>query len=197
MFIYIWENKIDGKKYLGKCQKSPDSSYIGSGKYFKRAVKKYGIENFERTIIEECTDPNELIEREKYWLDYYDCALSEDFYNISPNSGGGHHGADYNGKRNPMYRKRHPNHKPHYGEANGMFGVHRYGSDNPNAKKVKITDPSGTIHTFSCIKEACNDLFGNSDNYGKFKHMVNRTTQDKTMRKDSMFFGWKGELINE
>lgn len=192
-FIYIWENKINGKKYLGKSQGKPDSSYKGSGKYFNRALKKFGIENFERTIVEYCDDPKELIKREKYWLDYYQAATNPMFYNISPNSGGGHHGANYNGKNNPMWGKKHPNHKSHKGKDNGMFGVHRYGSENPNAKSVEIIDDKGNIYIGDCAKEVCVKIFGNLDFCGRLRHMIRLCENGKKPAKNSIFYGWTGK----
>ena len=197
MFIYLWKNKIDGKKYIGKCQAKETSAYIGSGKYFQRAVKKYGIGNFERTILEYCKNPEHLREREKYWLDFYDVSNNDMFYNISPNSGGGHHGADHKGTNNPMYGKKHPNHKPHYGSDNGMYGVHRYNSDNPNAKIVKITTPDGKQHVFNSLKEACQELRGSDEDYGKMKHLIKKCKEGKHLRKDSTFYGWQGEYLYE
>lgn len=192
-FIYIWENKIDSKRYIGKCQGSPESSYLGSGKYFKRAVRKYGIENFERKIIELCDDPTELTQREQYWLDYYRAATDPMFYNVSPNAGGGHHGANYTGKNNPMWGKKHPNHRPHCGKDNGMYGVHRFGADNPNAKKVIITDCTGKEYKGNCLKEVCFDIFNNYNYYGRLKHMVNLCMRGSKPRKDSVFYGWVGK----
>jgi hypothetical protein len=192
-FIYIWENKLDGKKYLGKCQGDPSSSYVGSGKHFKRAVKKYGLENFERTIIEHCNSPTELIIREQYWLDYYQAATNPIFYNISPNSGGGHHGADYKGEKHPMWGKKHPNHKPHIGKENGMYGVRRHGAKNPNAKAVIIVDDKNNVYEGNCLKEVCNKIFGNTDYYERIKHLVSLCMRGSKPRRDSMFYGWTGK----
>ena len=192
-FIYIWENKVDGKKYLGKSQNRPESTYKGSGKYFNRALKKYGLENFERTIIEYCDDPKELIKREKYWLDYYQAATNPEFYNVSPNSGGGHHGADYRKEKNPMWGKKHPNHKPHRGQENGMYGVHRFGSENPNAKEVEIIDNCGNIFIGKCAKEVCQTIFGNLDYCGRLRHMIRLCESGKKPAKKSMFYGWTGK----
>jgi len=50
-FIYLWKNLINGKKYIGSHVGKVDDGYIGSGKYFKNAIKKYGLENFERQIL--------------------------------------------------------------------------------------------------------------------------------------------------
>lgn len=130
-FVYMWKNKINGKKYIGRHTGSEEDSYVGSGKRFQRAIKKYGIENFERVILEKVEDDSIIKEREQYYLDFFDAANSSEFYNISPNSHGGHHGHDLTGEKNPMFGRKHPNHVKHYGEQNGMFGVHRYGEENP------------------------------------------------------------------
>ena len=129
-FIYLWKNKVNGKKYIGRHSGSEEDSYIGSGKHFQRAYKKYGKENFERVILEYVEGDN-IKEREQYYLDLFDAAKSKEYYNISPNSHGGHHGRDLNGENNPMYNRKHPNHVPHYGEQNGMYGVRRFGEENP------------------------------------------------------------------
>lgn len=192
-FIYMWENKLNGKKYIGKCQGSPESSYIGSGKYFKRAVNKHGLHNFKRTILEHCECPMELVQREKYWLDTYQAATNPMFYNVSPNSGGGHHGADYTGKNNPMWGRKHPNHKPHKGKENGMYGVHRHGAENPNSKSVIIIDNKNNIYEGDCLKEVCIKIFGNDIYYGRMKHLVNLCMRGSTPRRDSMFYGWTGK----
>ena len=81
-FIYVWENRVNGMKYIGKRWGDPSGNYIGSGKYFKRAVEKYGLDQFERTILEFCSSKEELKTREKYWLDFYNVASNPLFYNI-------------------------------------------------------------------------------------------------------------------
>jgi group I intron endonuclease len=80
MVIYLTINKINNKKYLGKdAQNNP--KYLGSGLDLKKAIKKYGIENFEKIILEVCNNKEELWKREEYWLNYYDVKNNKDFYN--------------------------------------------------------------------------------------------------------------------
>jgi group I intron endonuclease len=86
-FIYLWENKHNGKKYIGSHTGTPDDGYIGSGVVFSRAIEKYGIESFTRTILE-FVDKN-IMEREQYYLDKHSAAEDPMFYNINPQAGGG------------------------------------------------------------------------------------------------------------
>ena len=51
-YIYEITNLINNKKYIGsRLSKTIDEKYWGSGKIIKLAIKKYGIENFDRKII--------------------------------------------------------------------------------------------------------------------------------------------------
>ena len=101
-FIYITTNKINGKKYIGQKKYCGNyETYLGSGIALKNAIAKYGRENFTREIIEECGTKDELDEREKYWIKYYDATNSDNFYNIT-NGGDGGFGS---GKNSPWYGK--------------------------------------------------------------------------------------------
>lgn len=79
--IYLIENKINHKKYIGKTIFSVEERWKQHKNDFNKernkdrplykAFKKYGIENFIFSIIEEC-DLQILSEREMYWIKYYD-----------------------------------------------------------------------------------------------------------------------------
>lgn len=115
MFIYKTTNNINGHKYIGLCTRD-DPSYLGSGKLIKRAIKKYGKENFTREILEECDDFDILLEREIYWIEKFDAVNNENFYNLSY---GGYAGSskllkEYWGSMTPEERKTVRNWKPHF-----------------------------------------------------------------------------------
>lgn len=87
MIIYEIKNKVNGKIYIGQHSSDELGSYWGSGKLIKRAIKKYGIENFERTILEKCSNKNELNERERYWIKEKDSIHTG--YNLTDGGTGG------------------------------------------------------------------------------------------------------------
>ena len=84
-FIYITENLINGKRYLGFCgyQKKIWTSYLGSGKQIKQAIKKYGKHNFKRTIIQEAETKEELSQKEIEYITQFNCVESREWYNIA------------------------------------------------------------------------------------------------------------------
>lgn len=80
-YIYKIENKINHKIYIGQTVKYYEERFKQHKENYKReyfsqivlykAFKKYGIENFDFSAIEEI-DNNKLDEREKYWISFYD-----------------------------------------------------------------------------------------------------------------------------
>lgn len=85
-FIYITTNWINGKRYIG--QKIFDNhgqwpSYLGSGVAIKNAIKKYGRKNFSKNIIYIAYSKEELNEKEKEYIQFFNAYDSFDFYNIA------------------------------------------------------------------------------------------------------------------
>lgn len=87
MYGYIYEttNLINGKKYIGQHKSNKfDNWYLGSGIVLKKAIKKYGRENFRTIIIEKInTCKEDLNNREIYWIKYFNAVKSKEYYNNS------------------------------------------------------------------------------------------------------------------
>lgn len=99
MYIYKTTNLINGKVYIGKSEKKFTTEYLGSGVLLSKAIKKYGKENFEVELIEECDTPDTLNDREKFWITEH---MGDNCYNIAEGGTGG----------NTLGN--HPNKKAHY-----------------------------------------------------------------------------------
>lgn len=54
--------------------------------YFHKALSKYGLSNFDITILETCENPEDLNGLEIYWIDYYKSNNRDYGYNLT--SGG-------------------------------------------------------------------------------------------------------------
>lgn len=88
MIVYITTNLVNGKKYVGM-DVNNDKNYLGSGIHIKRAIKKYGKNNFIKEILETCNDREELILCEKKWIEHFDAVNSKKFYNVHEGGIGG------------------------------------------------------------------------------------------------------------
>jgi group I intron endonuclease len=84
-FVYLTTNLVNGKQYVGSHEGNLNDSYLGSGKILRMAIKKYGIENFQREVIVKCDPSINLILEEKYIKEYN--TLQPNGYNISPTGG--------------------------------------------------------------------------------------------------------------
>lgn len=105
-YIYMTVNTISNKKYIGRRHQRLaryDNSYKGSSKELQEDIKKYGTEIFEKFIITEGNYSNTLLgELEKHYIQLYNAANNESFYNISS-------GGDYDLKcavENATFKKR-------------------------------------------------------------------------------------------
>lgn len=102
-YIYKTVNLLNGRSYVGQHSTNKEyDSYIGSGSELKEDIKKYGINNFLKGIIEYCNNQEELNEREKYWINKFDTINNG--YNIC--KGGGDFPILY-GEKNGFFNKKH------------------------------------------------------------------------------------------
>lgn len=85
MYIYKTINRINNLIYVGQSSKDSyaSESYLGSGAKLRRAIKKYGKENFTKEILEDNVEPSMLDEREIYWIEFYNSIDSSIGYNLT------------------------------------------------------------------------------------------------------------------
>lgn len=74
MYYYIYKitNLLTDEYYIGqrRCKHSIDfdTKYMGSGLRIRRAIKKYGVVNFSKIIIQTCQDIDALNVAEAIWI---------------------------------------------------------------------------------------------------------------------------------
>ena len=80
--IYRTTNKINGNIYIGKHKTAnPNDTYMGSGKALKLAVKKYGTENFEKEVLFQFDNEQEMNDKERELVNEEFCSR-HDTYNL-------------------------------------------------------------------------------------------------------------------
>lgn len=101
--VYVTVNKINGKKYIGqhKCNTENDS-YIGTGKTLKKAIEKYGKDNFVRHTLYRGDTREDLNRMEIAFISAFRATERDDYYNIAE---GGATNRILKGKNNPFYGK--------------------------------------------------------------------------------------------
>lgn len=91
-YLYKITNKIDNKIYIGCHQtKNINDGYMGSGKHIKRAVAKYGTENFIKEVLSLHTSANEMYDAEANIVTK-EFASNLSTYNIAEGGRGGYRG---------------------------------------------------------------------------------------------------------
>lgn len=79
-FIYQTTNKVTGKIYIGKHSTTNiKDNYLGSNQELKNDIKKYGIKNFDRTILCFCKNQTELSQKEKEYVTKEFCKLNNTY----------------------------------------------------------------------------------------------------------------------
>ena len=102
-FIYLTTCLVNSKIYIGRHEFNGSKNYLGSGTYFKNALKKYGKENFKRKILRLCYSPHELKIWEYVYIRKYKSQNSSIGYNIAD---GDVNTTDYNPTKRPEIRKK-------------------------------------------------------------------------------------------
>ena len=142
-YIYKFENKINGKVYIGRTDdfnrrliEHRASAKSGKGYTLHDAIRKYGWENFEIDVIDEAESLQEIIAKELEHIVFYDSVRTG--YNSTLETR--HGGDNWEGRKDtPEYfefvqRVR----NLRLGEGNGMYGaVHTEEAKDKMKEKAK------------------------------------------------------------
>jgi len=101
--VYKRTNKINGMFYIGAHSTDDlNDGYMGSGKRFKYALKKYGIDNFKSEILHDVENAELMFFIEQLIVDE-EFLKRKDVYNIYPGGTGG----CPSGENHPLFGKKH------------------------------------------------------------------------------------------
>ena len=103
--IYKWTNKINGKVYIGQsvniAKRKAEHLRLNRLETYNtllaKAFRKYGAENFEFEVLEECSK-DLLNGREAYWIDYYHSTDLQYGYNLEEAGSFTRHQGTHNGR---------------------------------------------------------------------------------------------------
>lgn len=166
-YIYITTNLINNKKYIGQHYGELQDSYLGSGEIFKKALEKYGKDNFKKEILEICDSYESMNVAEKKWIAIYDAVHNPNFYNIATGGFNSNPVAgltkeqeqqrrqrisnSLKGSKNPMWgihmaKEQHPLYgKHHTEEAKQKMSLAKKNGKSPTARKVAIYDENNNF----------------------------------------------------
>ena len=163
-YIYLIKNNINQKIYIGKhTTDNLDDGYMGSGILIKKAITKYGIENFTKWYLAFCDSEEKLNWLECFYIKKYNA--KECGYNLS--DGG-------EGMLNPKSEIREKLSNAHKGEKNPNFGKPR-----SDETKRKISATKKGKHNHKDHKGENNPFYG-KEHSEETKHKISVAMKGKT-----------------
>lgn len=199
--IYCIENKINHKKYIGQSihihrrwseHKYELNNNMHENDYLQKSWNKYGLDNFEFSIIEVCS-VDELDDKECYYISLYNTFDKKYGYNLI--SGGGTNREiseetreklrqanrkrkifpDMSGENNPMFGKNHSD------ETREKIRQSRLGKKTSEQTKIKLSQIRTGDKNSRCVPVYCpelNEIFwGAKDAYLKYGVNPNKISE--------------------
>lgn len=93
---------------------------MGSGTVLKKALSKYGVDNFSKEILYIANNETEALTKERELIKSYNAALSEEFYNIHEGGSGGNTMLGWDSNKRKEFSEKMS--KISSGSKNGMYG---------------------------------------------------------------------------
>jgi len=86
-YLYIKKHSITGLKYFGKTSKKDPYKYLGSGKYWKKHIKKHGKQFVETLWVSELYYDTSIIDHALHFSNENNIVLSDDWANLVMENG--------------------------------------------------------------------------------------------------------------
>ena len=208
MIIYKATNLVNGKIYIGQTtrtlqerKKSHNQLAKRGTPYFRKAIIKYGINNFKWQVICICPNIDSLNDQEQYYIAYYDSMnkgynltsgglnyimsekskkkMSESKQNMSKETKQkiSNNHADVSGEKNPMFGKT--------GENHPMFG--RRGESHPMFGRTGENHPMFNGHHSEKSKKKMSESRKGERNWNYGKHHSKETIEKMSGENNSMY----------
>lgn len=169
MFIYKITNKVNGKIYIGQVyNKSVQDRFKRHIKeanpnhhiVLDRAIYKYGKENFVCEQIDSANSLEELNQKEKYWIKFYNSTDKNIGYNLTE---GGDGGNTY------MFKS-----KEEMDEIKQKISIANKGKNNSQSKQIKALNViTNEVLHFDTLHDVCK-YFNHRQKYSFVKHCENK-----------------------
>lgn len=158
--VYCCTNKVNNKSYIGQSvdfeKRKLRHLNVKDNLYFHRAIKKYGIDNFEWKILCECSSKYELDEKEKYYIKELN-TIRPYGYNLTYGGGGGDTFTN-NPNKEEIRLKNTGKNNPNYGRIGNKHPMYnKIGKDNPTSKTYEVIYPDGKIKIIKGLVQFCKD----------------------------------------
>lgn len=181
--VYMAINKYNGKKYIGQTIKtlkrrkqqhinsSFDPKYIQYNYIFHKAIRKYGAESFEWTIIDVAFNKVELNAKEQKYIKYFKSLTTQNGYN-STTGGDGCKFTKEISKKLSNKKKGVPKTEAH--KKNMSKSRKKYLAELSAEEKTKMQKHLNNLNN---EKKKCIEVFYNNQSIGVFESM--RETERK------------------
>ena len=160
--VYMYKNQIDGKVYIGQttqpmCMRRRDHRQLAFNSkklrndHFHLALRKYGKEAFEETVLCASLDKESLDKAEQYFINVFDSVDKSKGYNLKTGGSHGKHTEETKRKISEASKKlwQNPEHRTLISEA----GKRNYKYiNNPESRKKSGATRKGKPATLSQIK---------------------------------------------
>lgn len=197
-YIYLTTNLINGHRYIGKHHGELDDDYLGSGTLLKRAIQKYGRENFSKEILYISQNAEENSQKEKEFIKAFNAVNDRNFYNIHEGGDGGNTISGWTEEQRIAYSKKLSEQRK--GAQNPRYGVHL---TEETKNKIRQNRDTSYMQTDDYRNNMSKAVSGNKNGmYGKHhtkesKKLMSEHSKGKTSgKKNGMYGKSKDNAIN-